>query len=261
MEISKRKASPKFSTSEKTFEILRTLNELLKVKCRNLEIRVGLMEEMTGSLSVFSEIKKSMLISLYNDNDCISSIQLNEFENGEIEIRSFTNTIHENKKYNTIIRCVLLLIGNTFTFNKIPITKVISHAVNIISAFSIIKNFEIFPAYIFAGNATDFSFFMQDEYNPSEDTGSELSNLKNALREFYKKYPNVGTFFEIPLTNEDLIAKSFDKFKILVGELDADNIANQIICPDELSSGKTSMNMGKGKKKYKKNNKTIRRLK
>ena len=217
-----------FNISSKTTEMLYNLNNLLKNKCSNLEIRVGMMTEMTGEIYAYSRrLKNSILICLYYNNDCISSIQLNQDEDGGVEIRSFTNKTFEGNKYNTLLRNVLIVIGNTIMFKGNPITKVMSYAVNPISAQLIMKNFNIFPLLMDSyGNKTDLSYFM-DEYKKDGKTG----DINTIIQEFYKTSNSIPIVFEIPLTDEELINKSFDKIKTLLGEIDAENLDKQIRCP------------------------------
>ena len=220
-----------FNISSKTTELLDILNTLLKKKCSNLEIRVGMMTEMVGEINAYSKkLKNSILICLYYNNNCMASIQLNSIEGGTmVELRSFTNEMYEGNKYNSLLRYILMVIGNTITFNGNPITKVISDAINPISYYLIMKNFDILPLIIDNdGNETDFGYFINKEYKQERKPG----DIDIIIKKFYEKYPSsAAIIFEIPLTNEELNNKSFDKIKMLVGEIDADNIEKQIKCP------------------------------
>ena len=217
-----------FNTSSKTTEMLNDLNALLRKKCNNLELRVGMMTEMTGEIYAYSrKLKNSILICLYYNNDCISSIQLMQDDDGNIELRSFTDRTYEGNKYNTLLRNILIVIGNTIMFKDKPIIKVMSYATNPISAHLIMKNFNIFPSLVDSyGNKTDISYFM-DKYKQDGKTG----DTNTIVQEFYKSNNSVPIAFEIPLTDEGLINQSFDKIKILVGEIDVDNVDKQIKCP------------------------------
>lgn len=221
-----------FDISSKTTEILDNLNLLVKKKCSNLEIRIGMMTEMTGEIYAYSKrLKNSILICLYYNNDCISSIQLIQGDDDEIELRSFTNKIYEGNKYNTLLRNILIVIGNTINFEGNPLTKVVSYAVNPISAYLIIKNFGILPLMVNSkGRKTDISYFI-DEYYEKEGK-PKPEDINTIIKDFYKNTNSIPLTFEIPLINEELINSSFENIKILVGEIDTDNIEKQIKCPE-----------------------------
>jgi hypothetical protein len=206
-----------------TSETLSEINDLLKQKCPNLEIRLGIMKNMEGEINAYSKQKNSLLICLYYNNNCISSIQLSPLENEEIELRSFTNTNYENKKYNTLLMYFLIFIGNKILFKGKPITKVFSYAINPFTAKRIIQNFNILPLM----EGSDFEEFVNNKKDQIKD------DIYKLVEDFYKKYSkNVPIIFEIPLTNNDLITKSFDKINLLLGKIDPDNLMKQIKCPN-----------------------------
>ena len=217
-----------FNISSKTTELLDNLNALLKNKCSDLEIRVGMMTEMTGEIHAYSRrLKNSILICLYYNNNCISSIQLMPDDEDGIELRSFTDKTYEGNKYNTLLRNILIVIGNTIIFKGKPITKVMSYATNPISAHLIMKNLNIFPLLVDSyGHKTDIGYFI-DKYIEEGKTG----DINIIVQAFYKKNKSVPITFEIPLTDEELSNQCFDKIKTMVGEIDDGNIDKQIKCP------------------------------
>ena len=204
-----------FTISSNTTNILNNLNNLLQKKCSNLEIRIGMMNEMPGEIYAYSKkLKNSMLICLYYDDNCISSIQLIQ-EDGAFELRSFTNKIYEGNKYNTLLRNVLMVIGNTITFKGNTITKVMSYATNPISSYLIMKNFNVLPLIFDSyGNKTDFGYFI-NEY----ESEGKTNDINIIIQEFYKNTNSVPIIFEIPLTDEALNNRCLNNFKMIVDEI------------------------------------------
>jgi len=211
-----------FDISE-TFGVLNYLNSLLQQKCNDLEFRIGMITEMTGKLHVYSpKIKRSLLLCLYYNNDCISSIQL-VMRDG-IEIRSFTDEIYNGKKYNTLLRCVLLIIANKIKVNGEPINQLYSSASNPISAHLLMKYFNLTPSTRDVND--EFTYFMDNIYKGDKE------NINDVVNKFYEENLKGGLsiYFDIFLTDE-LIDKSLENFKIITGEINPSNISNQIKCP------------------------------
>jgi len=211
-----------FDSSE-AFEILPDLNNLLQKKCPNLEIRIGMMTEMPGKINVYSpRLKNSILICLYYENECIASIQL--FKNDEnIELRSFTNETFSGKKYNTLLRFVLVIIGNKIKVNGQYITNLHSSALNPVSAHLLMTKFDSLP--VMDDSNEIFIHYMNNLYKKER----EPSDMYKVVTEFYKTNKEPISF-EIPLTSE-LIEKSMNNFNLLVGEINPSNIEKQITCP------------------------------
>ena len=112
---------------------LAELNSLLQNKCPNLEIRIGSISKMKGKLSTYpSRSKHQFLVCLFYEENCISSIQI--IENEGIEIRSYTDADYNGKKYNTLLRIVVAIIGNKIKINGKYIHTLYSSATNPISA-------------------------------------------------------------------------------------------------------------------------------
>ena len=211
-----------FDISE-TLHELDYLNSLLQKKCHNLDIRIGMMTEMTGQLKTYSpKLKNSLLICLYYNNDCISSIQL--VINDGIEIRSFTDKIYNGKKYNTLLRFVLIIISNKIKVNGEYINKLYSSATNPISAHLLMKNFDSTPRMDETND--EFIYFMDNIYKGDKE------NINNVVSKFYETNAQnvLPILFDIILTDE-LIGKSLENFKMIIGEINPDNLDKQIKCP------------------------------
>ncbi len=205
-------------------DLLNNLNMSLQEKCVNLEIRIGMMTEMTGQLHVYSpKSKKSLVVCLYYNNDCISSIQLVINDDG-IEIRSFTDEMYSGKKYNTLLRCVLLILANKIKLNGEPINMLYSSATNPISAHLLMKSFNLMPSS--RDYNSEFTYFMDNKYKGDKE------NINDVVNKFYEAHPrkDIPILFDIFLTDE-LIDKSLENFKLLTGEINESNISSQIKCP------------------------------
>jgi len=202
-----------------TSELLLTLNELLRKKCPELEIRVGMLEEMPGELSIFSRNKGSVLFCIYYRNNCISSFQLVEHDE-EIEIRSLTHREFQKKRYNLLLTHTVFILTNLINFKGLPINKIVSEVINPNMAQKLMRKFNIYPVMDEDKNP-DFMAEIKG-YVPEESILEIVSN-------FYKKW-NVPIFFEINLT-EELKQESMQNFKLLVGYLESENINQQITCP------------------------------
>lgn len=207
--------------------IVTVLNDLLQQKCPNLEIRVGMLTDMVGKVNVYSpKNKDTLLICLYYNNDCIASIQLVK-NSGYVEIRSFTNEMYSNKKYNTLLRYILVIISNKIKINEIEINKLHSSATNPISASTLMKHFDSDPLLDYDNNP-DLMYFIDNIYKNARQPG----DIPIVVDAFYKytSPTSIPVEFEIVITQE-LVDRAFEKYNILVGKINPSEIEKQIRCP------------------------------
>jgi hypothetical protein len=99
--------------------------------------RLDYMYNLNGTITTFSNILHYLVLCLYKDNTCISSIELVMYED-YISINSKTLNVYENKKINTLLRAIVIIIGNLF--NNIKYIK--SGAINPISAYILTRHFK-----------------------------------------------------------------------------------------------------------------------
>lgn len=93
---------------------------------------------------------------------CISSISC-KIKGGEMEISSKTHRDYEGKKYNLLLRSAMILLA----YNIRPITKIVSRAINPISAFSMVKYFN--------AKSEDLDEYMEEnEIEPGEITLADI---------------------------------------------------------------------------------------
>jgi hypothetical protein len=159
-------------------EKINEINQMLREKCDNLYLDVGYLYHMHIPNGVFAQMgniyENYFTICLNNDVGCVSSITFNilEYSYGEIEFESATLKEYEGRKYNKLLRCVLILIAKRINDE---IDTIVSTAINPISAHLIMKYFN--------GNAKP-----QDNYNLyafiKRNNLSE-TNLMDAIKAYY----------------------------------------------------------------------------
>jgi len=207
--------------------LLAMLNELLHAKCPELEIRVGMMSDMTGELSVYSRkssIIKSVLICLYYRDNCISSVQL--LKNGDnIEIRFFTHPDFQRKRYNLLLTYTAFILTGLININSEPIKKIDAYVINPNIAENFMKKFNLYP-FMDENENPDFIYFISKKYSE----GIPHENIPETVSEFYKTYPTIPITFVIEL-NEELKERSLLNFRLIVGNIEPENIQQQITCP------------------------------
>jgi hypothetical protein len=210
-------APPKFITLP-ALDILTNLNVELKRKCPELEIQVGMMNEMTGTLHVYTQKAKALVVCLYHKDNCVSSIQVTkDFDNEfSVEIRSFTYDVYNFKKYNTLLRYATVLLCSEILMDNDHITTIHSYAINPISAHLMMTKFN---AEISLNGNDEFDHFYKTVYVHTDEP-----NSKQAVEQFYKKYNyNLGIGFDIHI-NKEMVDNSLEKYKTLID--------SQLICAE-----------------------------
>ena len=137
------------------------LNGHLQKKCPNLRLRLDFVKNLSGTVTRYSRVVgpttrtrgKRLILCLYKDDSkCISSIEMNVFFGNEFTINSRTDKEEEGKKYNKMLRAVVMLVGGL-----IPgINHLHSVAENPISAWLLIHNFQV--EYDTIGNDDFFNY-------------------------------------------------------------------------------------------------------
>jgi hypothetical protein len=193
---------------------LEHLNSLLKIKCPNLEIEFDYMYNLKNvipSLSNSPNYNDLTLCLYYNDGEtenCNSSIKCIKEKDG-IELVSKTNLDFINKKYNKLLRAVIIIISKFITIKNhstgiiTQINKIYSDAHNPISAWLFINSFNAQP------DSNKFSKFINERPLTFE-----------LFEEYiYGKKPTLKTYIEI---NEINIDKAKEIFDSLLSNSDTD---------------------------------------
>jgi hypothetical protein len=136
------------------------------------------------SITPTNQDKYNLILCLFNDKTCVSSITISQMENyngtKELMIDSNTNDEYEGRKFNKLLRAVAIIIAKKLDDqNKF----VVSNAVNPISLHLMTKYF----------NAVAY-----------DENDNEISNLKTFTD--IKKYidENGGAFPKVSLTPENI---------------------------------------------------------
>ncbi len=154
-----------------------------------------------------------LLLCLMYDNKCVSSIELEIVpEQHFVSISSFTDPHFENRKYNKLLRSILLQTCHLLD-NDIKINYIVSTAVNSISLYTFLQ---IYPD-------VDIGF----ENNPLLETylisiNKDITYVYKAniieLKKLYLEVPTI--FIKIPINKENIES----------GELIFSKVLTQIVC-------------------------------
>jgi hypothetical protein len=129
---------------------LKQLTAVLKQRCSDLSlsiVHIGNIPPENYSKyhsyydsHIHAAYKNSLMICLNDKDECISSIVLDiDYGSSEISINSATKTGKEGKKYNTLMIAVSIIISSLIKVNGNRFTKLVSCAVNPVSAYTMIK--------------------------------------------------------------------------------------------------------------------------
>ena len=152
------------------------LNYLLHEKCPNLHLHLDFVRNLPGTLTQYSTVVgpttrargARLLLCLYKGEQCISSIEINVFFDGEMTINSRTERQEEGKKYNKMLRSVVMIVGGL-----IPgITKLHSVAENPISAWLLVDNFQV--EYPLIGNQDFFDYLRTEVWTKKHFSREQL---------------------------------------------------------------------------------------
>jgi hypothetical protein len=193
----------------KVNEQLCIINQKLHEKCSNLHISCNNYYNMTGTISIFN-IADGLVLCLYKDDECISSISIEYMYKDTVEMSSKTSMAHTGKKYNKFLRTVLFTICPYITCNEVCINKIVSDAINPITAWSLIGYYD-----------TTYISDPSDVYSEFKKENSDL-DVKQLI---FKAYAN-GVTFEITI---ELTADNIAKSNALLNKLLLD-APNSLIC-------------------------------
>ena len=187
---------------------IKELNNKLENICSELYLQIDNREVLNGTIPRFSyNSKEALLLCLYNKSigHCVSSIELKYEGNGEMSIDSKTHKSYTGKKYNKLLRSVIIIISSLIICHENKIKIISSEAINPISAWLLIGYFDTTyksdPPELF------------NEYERKIDSTSPKS-LKDKLFGFYNKYNNDGLLIKVEL-NDKNIKKANDLFNNL----------------------------------------------
>ena len=167
-------------------EILEKLNIKLKKKCDNLKLVISQVYNLENPCYNNEHDKSwwkddSLVICLYLNDRCISSIILKPwYDPDTLELTSETDTTHVNKKYNSLLRSVMILICIKL-FCSTNIKKLVSLAINPISVYSLITKFDTITD-IPHGKDQNIQEYLKEQQKLNPNT-SALDIIKEYMRQ------------------------------------------------------------------------------
>jgi len=143
-----------------------------------------------------------LFLCMNHFNTCVSSIQLT-IENDSITIDTSTSKSYEKRGYNKLLSCVVFILAPLI--GEIPfISKIKAHAVNPISAYSLVRHFN---GIILSDNTPETEKLKQ--MNVTSPDFKELLMSSNRMFDLNIECP----------VNNDTVDKNNIKFKTYVDEL------------------------------------------
>ena len=208
------------TTLARARELITILNNDLQKVCPTLTMEIGLFLDMVQRENV-SFYEKNIVDPLYLlclnwRGKCISSISC-KISGREMEISSKTHKDHEGKKYNLLLRSAIILLAK----NMRPITKVVSRAINPISAFSMVKYFNAYSEdlnnYLVENGIEPNKVKLEDIQNffdEKSDLGMDMELTEEEEAELMLKNEDFGniTTLVVDLNNEETIQKTKKTF-------------------------------------------------
>ena len=186
------------------------LNQLLKVKCNNLlSFKLDFFYNMTGEVSNFDTAPSDIILCLYYADNCIASISL-KFKEDTLTLYSKTNERFEGNKFNKLLRAIVIMIGGSITYDFQPFKTIKSYAINPVSAWLLISNYNV--------------TFDEDFMNYMQDRTTDMSMIKS-----YMKDDNNITIYVDLDENQAKAEKILSE--LLSTSMDETEIKKQIKCP------------------------------
>ena len=177
------------------------LNDIIHDRKCGFELSLDyIYESKSSEMSIFSSPSPTVLVLCLTLGDqCISSIML-DIDSNYLVISSKTKEEYQGRKYNTLLRCVVMIIAQSLS----PIiTSVMSFAINPISAYLLVQKFD--------GIITTDTY--EDFINTREvppDVKSRIGMYKTYIESIGKQF---GLDIDCPL-NEATIHKNNELFPV-----------------------------------------------
>ena len=201
----------------KAVDKLKELNIVLKLKCDNLKLVLNNFYEMEGDF-VYLSTSDNLLLCLYDRDECISSIMLKQTGPTKITIDSQTREDYEGRKYNKLLRAVSVIISNLISNDDQVNTTIESMAINPISSWLLINNFDVSSneaaEYLVEFFKSEMNITLNQE-NVIEEAKLAFDDLtlKSLIFKFYNKYGGIDVTLQLTDHN---IKRAVDLFFTLV---------------------------------------------
>ena len=187
---------------------LEELNIKLQEHYPQLSLQLNKRVLLSGNKATYNYNINHILLCLYYNGDCISSITfLLAPERNILEIMSFTHEEMLGKKYNKLLRSVALILSQLILCDKGDIQYMFSSAENPISVWLLCSNFDCI--------VSDEKMNFEGEHTFSEHNPYTQDELKDNFKsdQFY------GVDIKVPI-NEINIEKANNLFEKLISEGD-----------------------------------------
>lgn len=117
-------------TYTKAIDGITRLNTQLEKICPEFSISLDYVYRLPGELNLYSNGEFTRLtLCLYHKAGCVASIQL-YILNGVVTFDSFTNPDYERNKYNSLLTCIMLMIGGDLEYAGAPVTELYAEVIN-----------------------------------------------------------------------------------------------------------------------------------
>lgn len=211
------------------------LNAELQQKCSNLSLYLDYVynHKTDSTLELFGSLNSDgpylLVLCLYNDNHCISSITIT-IDGIELSIDSRTHTDYESRKYNILLRSVIIIISKYLSSD---IKYIKSVAINPASAYILMQ---YLGGKLFKYDGINLGYYNRKFFDFSETNGMPLYQPDTDYKILFELYKNdlykkqeqfVGLIIAVELNDEN-IQNAYNKFHdLLTGRI-------QITCPYEV---------------------------
>lgn len=207
-----------------TQQLISQFNSRLQDKCPSIQLQLDTIRNISGDIHRYTQVDGPMtrsqtnknILCLNKDHICIASLELYTVPHTDwVVLNSATSPNEEGKKYNTLLRTILVLIGTS-----IPgVHKIFSAAYNPISAWLFIRNYNVIIDMHLISNSNLANYLTS--LNKTDPTLLSQSEI----RAFYQQYTNSGISIFIPLTSENT-----HKANQLLDKLLSDDLTTSIQC-------------------------------
>jgi hypothetical protein len=210
------------------------LNNSLQAKCSNLSLYLDYVynHKTDSTLELYEDLNKKysvgpylLVLCLYNDNHCISSITI-KIDGIELFIDSRTHTDYERRKYNILLRSIIIILSEHISKD---IKYIISYAINQGSAYMMMKYFggKLYNhPYNDGENEREFLNFSEEMGMPLHAPDTNYKNLFDLYKDKFKMFKMLIIAVKV---NPENILKAYTKFNDLV---DLVRGISQITCPE-----------------------------
>lgn len=119
------------------------INPMITTKYPDMNVQLLLDKDVRQKQALFHLPNQYLylVLCLYRKKECISSITYSFYDDHSIMIESKTILKEENKKYNTLLRAITVLISDKLIVNNDAIRIIKSQPINWISAWLLVNKF------------------------------------------------------------------------------------------------------------------------